>query len=75
MKKNKGPNWQGILVMIGILVWTLKNIHAKVMKPETGESWWAVTAPATIFIGMVIAIYLVTRLSIWVERRSRLTKS
>lgn len=75
MKTNKGPNWQGVLVMIGIVAWTLNNIHAKITKPETGESWWVVTAPISIFAGMVIAIYLVTRLSMWVGRRSGLSKS
>ncbi len=72
--KPKGPNWQGILVMLGIFAWTLNNVYAKVTKPGTGETWWAVTAPATIFAGMVIALYLVSRLSIWMGRRSGLTK-
>lgn len=71
---NKGPNWQGVLVMIGIIVWTVSNIHGKLTKPEIGSSWWTATAPATIFAGVVIGIYLIAKLSEWVGRRSGLTK-
>lgn len=74
MTTNRGPNWQGILVMVGLLVWTLSNIYDKLTKPDLDRSWWVVTAPATIFTIMVVLIYWIVRLSVHVERRSRLTK-
>jgi hypothetical protein len=74
MNMKKGPNWQGVLVMIGIIAWTVSNIHDKLTKPEGGTSWWTVIAPATIFVGMVTAIYFIAKLSEWVGRRSGLTK-
>lgn len=70
----KGPNWQGVLVMIGIIAWTVSNIHGKLMKPEINSSWWAATAPATIFVGMAISFYLLAKVSEWLGRRSGLTK-
>lgn len=70
----KVPNWQGVLVMIGIVVWTMSNIHAKLAKPEIESSWWTATAPVTIFSGMVISIYFIAKLSEWVGRRAGLTK-
>lgn len=71
---NKGPNWQGIVVMLGIFAWTANNVFVKLTKLEATQSWWAATAPATIFAGMVITLYLVARVSIWVGRSSGLTK-
>lgn len=71
MKSNKGPNWQGILVMVGVLVWTLSNIDKKLARPELGMSWWAAMAPAGIFLSITALLYLVARLSIWINGSSK----